>query len=97
MGVVPVSGTLDLKAVAAAFGQKKASMADPAAAQRRTGYVLGGISPLGQRSPSPTVLDDSAFEHATILVSGGRRGLDVELSPEDLSRLTGAVRATIRA
>ncbi|MFK0072099.1 MULTISPECIES: Cys-tRNA(Pro) deacylase [Arthrobacter] len=97
VGIVPVSGTLDLKAVAAAFGQKKASMADPAAAQRRTGYVLGGISPLGQRSPSPTVLDDSAFEHATILVSGGRRGLDVELSPEDLSRLTGAVRATIRA
>ncbi|WFR82602.1 Cys-tRNA(Pro) deacylase [Arthrobacter sp. Y-9] len=97
VGIVPVSGSLDLKAVAAAFGLKKASMADPAAAQRRTGYVLGGISPLGQRTPSPTVLDDSAFGHDTILVSGGRRGLDVELSPEDLTRLTGAVRATIRA
>ncbi|MDQ0708839.1 Cys-tRNA(Pro)/Cys-tRNA(Cys) deacylase [Arthrobacter woluwensis] len=97
VAIVPVSGTLDLKAAASAFGQKKASMADPAAAQRRTGYVLGGISPLGQRTPSPTVLDDSAFGHDTILVSGGRRGLDVELSPEDLTRLTGAVRATIRA
>ncbi|MGO4453721.1 Cys-tRNA(Pro) deacylase [Arthrobacter sp. RAF14] len=97
VGIVPVSGTLDLKAVAGALGQKKAAMADPAAAQRRTGYVLGGISPLGQRNPSPTVLDDSAFGHVTILVSGGRRGLDVELAPEDLERLTGAVRATIRA
>jgi len=97
VGIVPVSGTLDLKALAAALGQKKASMADPAAAQRRTGYVLGGISPLGQRNPSPTVLDDSAFGHGTILVSGGRRGLDVELSPGDLAALTGAVRAPIRA
>ena len=97
VGIVPVSGSLDLKAVAGALGQKKAAMADPAAAQRRTGYVLGGISPLGQRNPSPTVLDDSAFGHATVLVSGGRRGLDVELAPEDLERLTGAVRATIRA
>ncbi|MFJ3956566.1 Cys-tRNA(Pro) deacylase [Arthrobacter sp. NPDC090010] len=97
VGIVPVTGTLDLKALATALGQKKAAMADPAAAQRRTGYVLGGISPLGQRTPSPTVLDSSATEHGTILVSGGRRGLDVELSPADLIRLTGAITASIRA
>ncbi|MDP5225889.1 MULTISPECIES: Cys-tRNA(Pro) deacylase [Arthrobacter] len=97
VGIVPVDGTLDLKAIAAALGHKKAQMADPAAAQRRTGYVLGGISPLGQRQHSPTVLDDSALRHATVLVSGGRRGLDVELAPEDLIRLTGAATAPIRA
>ena len=88
MGVVPVSGNLDLKAFAAALGAKKAAMADPAAAERRTGYVLGGISPLGQRQPSPTVLDGSALalDHAG---SGGNRGLDIELAPADLVRLTG--------
>lgn len=90
VGIVPVSGTLDLKAIAAALGSKKASMADPKAAERRTGYVLGGISPLGQRQSSPTVLDESALAHPTILVSGGRRGLDIELSPEDLVRLSDA-------
>ncbi len=95
VGVVPVSGTLDLKAMAAALGGKKAAMADPAAAQRRTGYVLGGISPLGQRQPSPTVVDDSALGLASILVSGGRRGLDLELAPQDLIRLTGARTARI--
>ena len=95
VGIVPVSGTLDLKAFAAALGAKKAAMADPAAAQRRTGYVLGGISPLGQRLPSPTVLDSSAVGLQTLLVSGGKRGLDIELAPVDLIRLTQAVTAPI--
>ncbi|QDG66628.1 Cys-tRNA(Pro) deacylase [Pseudarthrobacter sp. NIBRBAC000502772] len=95
VGVVPVSGNLDLKAFAAALGAKKASMADPAAAERRTGYVLGGISPLGQRQTSPTVVDSSALNLGTMLVSGGKRGLDVELAPADLIRLTSAVTAAI--
>jgi Cys-tRNA(Pro)/Cys-tRNA(Cys) deacylase len=95
VGVVPVSGSLDLKAIAAALGSKKAAMADPAAAERRTGYVLGGISPLGQRQPSPTVIDETALTLDTILVSGGRRGLDIELDPRELVRLTKAVTAAI--
>jgi Cys-tRNA(Pro)/Cys-tRNA(Cys) deacylase len=95
VGVVPVSGNLDLKAFAAALGAKKASMADPAAAERRTGYVLGGISPLGQRQPAPTVVDSSALALRTMLVSGGKRGLDLELAPADLIRLTSAVTAAI--
>jgi Cys-tRNA(Pro)/Cys-tRNA(Cys) deacylase len=95
VGIVPVSGTLDLKAMAAALGAKKAAMADPAAAQRRTGYVLGGISPIGQRQPSPTVLDSTALGLDTMLVSGARRGLDIELAPADLIRLTGAITAPI--
>ncbi|MEA5454305.1 Cys-tRNA(Pro) deacylase [Sinomonas sp. JGH33] len=97
VAVVPVSGNLDLKAAAAAFGAKKASMADPAAAERRTGYVLGGISPLGQRLPSPTAIDESALEFETILVSGGRRGFDIELAPADLVRVTKASIAPLRA
>jgi Cys-tRNA(Pro)/Cys-tRNA(Cys) deacylase len=97
IAVVPVSGSLDLKAAAAAFGAKKATMADPAAAERRTGYVLGGISPLGQRQSSPTVIDESALEHETILVSGGRRGFDIELAPTDLIRLTRASVARLRS
>jgi Cys-tRNA(Pro)/Cys-tRNA(Cys) deacylase len=95
VGVVPVSGNLDLKAFAAALGAKKAVMADPAAAQRRTGYVLGGISPLGQRQASPTVIDGSALGLRSMLVSGGKRGLDIELAPAELIRLTSAVTANI--
>ncbi len=95
VAIVPVNGTLDLKALAAALGHKKAAMADPAAAQRRTGYVLGGISPLGQRQHSPTVLDESALVYETIYVSGGRRGFDVELSPGDLLALTKGTTASI--
>ncbi|GHH16717.1 Cys-tRNA(Pro) deacylase [Streptomyces rubradiris] len=95
VGVVPVAGSLDLKALAAAVGGKRAVMADPALAERTTGYVRGGISPLGQRKKLPTVLDDSAAAHPTICVSAGRRGLEVELSPKDLADLTDAVLAPI--
>lgn len=95
VAVVPVAGTLNLKALASAVCGKRAVMADPAAAERTTGYVRGGISPLGQRKKLRTVLDDSASSHATICVSAGRRGLEVELAPGDLARLTGAVLAPI--
>ncbi|WP_210443432.1 Cys-tRNA(Pro) deacylase [Nocardioides sp. SYSU D00065] len=95
VGIVPVSGQLDLKALARALGGSKAVMADVAAAERATGYVAGGISPVGQKRAHPTVLDDSALEHETILVSGGRRGFDVELAPRDLVAVTAAVTATI--
>lgn len=95
VAVVPVSQHLDLKALAAALGVKHAALAEPAAAERATGYVRGGISPLGQRRSLPTILDASALEHATVLVSGGRRGLDVELAPDDLVMLTSACTAWI--
>ena len=95
VAVVPVAGSLDLKALASAVGGKRAAMADPALAERTTGYVRGGISPLGQRKRLPTVLDDSATAHPTICVSAGRRGLEVELSPKDLATLTEATLAAI--
>jgi Cys-tRNA(Pro)/Cys-tRNA(Cys) deacylase len=95
IAVVPVAGSLDLKALAAAAGGRKAAMAEPADAERTTGYVLGGISPLGQRKALPTVVDDSALGFATVLVSAGRRGLQVELAPADLVRLTRARTAPI--
>lgn len=95
VGIVPVTGKLDLKALAAAVGGKKAEMADPKLAERRTGYVVGGISPIGQKYAHPTVLDETAELFDTIFVSGGRRGLDLELAPADLVRATGAVIAAI--
>lgn len=97
VGVVPVTGQLDLKALAAAAGGKRAKMADAAAAQRATGYVLGGISPLGQRSRLPVVIDETVEKFETIYCSAGRRGLEVELAPADLVRLTSATVAPIRA
>ena len=90
VGIVPVTSSLDLKALAAALGGRRARMAEVDAAQRATGYVAGGISPLGQRKRMPTVLDESARELPTMFCSAGRRGLEVELAPVDLVRLTGA-------
>jgi Cys-tRNA(Pro)/Cys-tRNA(Cys) deacylase len=94
-GVVPVAGHLDLKALAAAVGGKRASMAEPAAAARTTGYVLGGISPIGQRTRIPVVVDASAADFDTVYVSAGRRGLQVELAPHDLLAVSGATLAPI--
>jgi Cys-tRNA(Pro)/Cys-tRNA(Cys) deacylase len=90
VAVVPVAAQLDLRALG-----KRAALAERAAAERATGYVLGGISPLGQRKPLPTLLDESALGHETIFVSAGRRGLEIELAPDDLVRLTRARVAAI--
>jgi Cys-tRNA(Pro)/Cys-tRNA(Cys) deacylase len=95
VGVVPVSAKLDLKALAAAVGGKRAKMADVAAAERATGYVAGGISPLGQKKRLRTVIDASAEKLPTMYCSAGRRGLEVQLSPADLAQLTGATFAQI--
>lgn len=95
VGIVPVSGQLDLKALATAVGGKRAVLADAATAERATGYVIGGISPLGQRRSHPTVLDQSALDHPTVFVSAGKRGLEVELAPADLEAATGATVARI--
>jgi Cys-tRNA(Pro)/Cys-tRNA(Cys) deacylase len=93
--VVPVAGELDLKALAAAVGGKKAAMADVAAAERATGYVAGGIAPVGQRKRLPVVLDASAMDGATMFCSAGRRGLEIELAPGDLARAANATVAPI--
>lgn len=95
VGVVTVSGHLDLKALARALGGSRASMAPRAQAERTTGYVAGGISPVGQRHTHPTVVDSSALEFESVFVSAGRRGLELELSPADLIAATAAVVAPI--
>lgn len=89
LAIVPADAEVDLKAVADALDGRRAAVADAATAERATGYVPGGISPLGNRRPLPVALDASAADHATIHVSAGRRGLEIELAPDDLLRLTG--------
>lgn len=95
VGIVPVAAHLDLKALAAAAGGRKAEMAPPAEAERATGYVVGGISPLGQKRRLPAVIDESALALETVHVSAGRRGLEIALAPADLVRLAGATVAVI--
>lgn len=95
VGIVPVSRSLDLKALASALGVKKVTMAQPSVAERSSGYVVGGISPIGQRKALPTVLDDSARGFDTVFVSGGRRGFEIELAPDDLASATTGTFAPI--
>ena len=95
VAIVPVNCTLDLKLLAAGLGGRKAELADPAVAQRLTGYVVGGISPIGQRKLLPTVLDESALLWDKVYVSGGRRGMDIGLAPSDLVDVTRAITTAI--
>ena len=95
VAIVPVSARLNTKALAKAAGGKKAAMADPGDAERLTGYVTGGISPLGQRKRHRTFLDESALASPTIFVSAGKRGLQMELAPTDLLRVTGGEAAPL--
>ncbi|CAN5118641.1 Cys-tRNA(Pro) deacylase [soil metagenome] len=95
VAIVPVTGKLDLKALAAAVGGRKAELADPKLAERKTGYVVGGISPIAQKTSHPTFLDETAELFDTIFVSGGRRGFDLELAPADLLAITTGVTAAI--
>jgi Cys-tRNA(Pro)/Cys-tRNA(Cys) deacylase len=97
VAIVPVPSRLSLKATAAALGMPKASMAEPAAAERATGYVVGGISPFGQRKRLRTVVDSSALSWERVLVSAGKMHWDVAVTPQDLIRLTGAIAADIQA
>ena len=95
VAVVPVSGSLDTKALATATGGKKAAMADPALAERASGYVTGGIAPLGLRRPLPVVVDETALGYPTIFCSAGQRGMQIELAPADLVAAAGAQTAPI--
>jgi Cys-tRNA(Pro)/Cys-tRNA(Cys) deacylase len=95
VAIVPVTGKLDLGALAAAVHGKRAALADPAVAERKTGYLVGGISPIGQKMSLPTVLDETAGFFDTVFVSGGKRGFDIELAPSDLIVITSAIVAAI--
>jgi len=95
MALIPVSELLSMKAIAKAAGGKKADMAAPKDVERSTGYVLGGVSPLGQKKRLRTVIDQSALSFSTVYISGGRRGLDIELAPQDLARLLNATFADL--